>query len=64
MKVIEDNWGSFPRTETCTKCKSKILIENRTECEYRPYKETHFFEQKESFVWECPCCHERNFIYV
>ena len=34
MKVIEDNWGSFPRTETCSKCKSKVEIENRKEIDY------------------------------
>lgn len=62
MKVIEDNWGSFPRTETCTKCKSKVEIESREECTYRPYSCSNFFEQKEAFIWECPCCKTKNYI--
>ena len=64
MKVIEDNWGSFPRTETCTKCKSKVELESIRDCAYRPYSCSHFFERKEAFIWECPCCHEKNFIYA
>ena len=64
MKVIEDNWGSFPRTELCTKCKSKVELESIRDCTYRPYSGSHFFERKEAFIWECPCCHEKNFIYV
>ena len=31
MKVIEDNWGSFPRVETCTKCNSKVRLDSREE---------------------------------
>lgn len=64
MKVIEDNWGSFPRTETCTKCKSKVELESREDCTYRPNSESHFFVRKEAFIWECPCCGEDNYIYV
>lgn len=64
MKVIEDNWGSFPRTELCTKCKSKVELESIRDCTYRPYSGSYFFERKEAFIWECPCCHEKNFIYV
>ena len=64
MKVIEDNWGSFPRTETCTLCKSKVELESIRDCTYRPYSCIHFFELKEAFIWESPCCHEKNFIYV
>ena len=66
MKVIEDNWGTFPLTETCTLCKSKVELESIRDCTYRPYSCSHFFERKEAFIWEweCPCCHEKNFIYV
>ena len=66
MKVIEDNWGSFPRTETCTKCKSKVELESREDCTYQSAlcMKRSFFERKEAFIWECPCCHEKNFIYV
>ena len=64
MKVIEDNWGSFPRTETCTKCKSKVELESREECTYQPYSCSNFFERKEAFIWECPCCKTKNYIYV
>ena len=66
MKVIEDNWGSFPRVETCTKCKSKVELESREDCTYQSAlcMKGSFFERKEAFIWECPCCHEKNFIYV
>ena len=64
MKVIEDNWGSFPRTELCTKCKSKVELESIRDCTYRPYSGSYFSEQKETFIWECPCYHEKNFIYA
>lgn len=66
MKAIEDNWGSFPRTETCTQCKSKVELESIRDCTYRPYSGGLSFERKEVFIWEweCPCCHEKNFIYV
>ena len=62
MKVIEDNWGSFPRTETCTNCKSKVELESREDCTYRPYSCGNFFEQEEAFIWECPCCKTKNYI--
>ena len=66
MKVIEDNWGSFPRVETCTKCKSKVELESIRDCTYRSAlcMKRSFFERKDAFIWECPCCHEKNFIYV
>ena len=64
MKAIEDNWGSFPRTELCTNCKSKIELESIRDCTYRPYSGGLSFERKEVFIWECPCCHEKNFLYA
>ena len=72
MKVIEDNWGSFPRVETCIKCNSKIRLDSREECTYRPYSygftnksySYNMFEQKEAFIWECPCCKYKNYIYI
>ena len=64
MKVIEDNWGSFPRVETCTKCKSKVELESREDCTYQPYSSSQFFEREEAFIWECPCCKAKNYIYV
>ncbi len=73
MKVIEDNWGSFPRVETCTKCNSKVRLDRREECKYRPYSysfmnkaysDSNLFERKEAFIWECPCCKNKNYIYI
>lgn len=73
MKIIEDNWGSFPRVETCIKCNSKIRLDSREECTYRPYScrfmnkdcsDSNLFERKEAFIWECPCCKTKNYIYI
>lgn len=72
MKVIEDNWGSFPRVETCTKCKSKVELESREDCTYQSYLcsftnksySYNMFERKEAFIWECPCCKNKNYIYI
>ena len=50
MKVIEDNWGSFPRVETCNKCKSKVELESREDCTYQPYSSSRFVEQEEAFI--------------
>ena len=63
MEVIEDNRGPFPRTELCTNCKSTVELDIK-DCTYRPCSCSYFSEQKETFIWECPCCHEKNFIYV
>ena len=64
MKVIEDNWGSFPRVETCNKCKSKVELESREDCTYQPYSSSQFVEREEAFIWECPCCKNKNYIYI
>lgn len=73
MKVIEDNWGSFPRVETCIKCKSKVELESRKDCTYqsylcsfmnKAYSDSNLFERKEAFIWECPCCKTKNYIYI
>ena len=64
MKVIEDNWGSFPRVETCIKCKSKVELESREDCTYQPYSSSQFVEREEAFIWECPCCKTKNYIYI
>ena len=64
MEAIEDNRGSFPRTEICTNCKSTVEINSIRDCTYRPCSCGHFSERKETFIWECPCCHEKNFIYA
>ena len=73
MIIIEDNWGSFPRVETCIKCNSKIRLDSREECTYRPYScsfmnkaysDSNLLEQKEAFIWECPCCKTKNYIYI
>ena len=72
MKVIEDNWGSFPRVETCIKCKSKVELESRKDCTYQSYLcsftnksySYNMFERKEAFIWECPCCTTKNYIYI
>ena len=64
MKVIEDNWGPFPRAEICTNCKSTVEINSIRDCTYRPCSCGYFSERKETFIWECPCCHEKNFIYA
>ena len=73
MKVIEDNWGSFPRVETCIKCKSKVELESGKDCTYqsylcsfmnKAYSDSNLFERKEAFIWECPCCKTKNYIYI
>ena len=65
MKVIKNFWGSFPRVETCTECKSKVELESIWDCSYQPYVYgSKFFELKEALIWECPCCKNENYIYL
>lgn len=54
MKVIKDNNTNLPVEEICERCKSVVLIESIDELEEYG---------GETFLWECPCCGEKNITF-
>ena len=52
MKVIKDNYNTFPKEVTCINCGSVIMLE----CSEDVYRAEHSW----ATIWICPLCQQRN----
>lgn len=64
MRVLENNYDKdiFPIEKKCKECYSIILLENEDDCVYQ--SENAFPDAAECYIWTCPLCKRKNYIYL